>query len=113
MYDEQADIIEAPIVTSNPTGSATLEPIITPCSEQLTLRADLNQLITPLMYFSQIIFIISAGLQYFRHALLSPRINGTECTECRGAVTTAADYNYKSALEYQASALWSNYYSSW
>ena len=70
MHDEHADIIEAPVVTFNPTGSATLEPIITPCSEQVTLRADLNQLITPLMYFAQIIFIISAGLQYFKPALL-------------------------------------------
>ena len=60
VHDEQADIIEAPVVTSNPTGSATLEPIITPCSEQVTLRADLNQLITPLMYFAQIIFTIRA-----------------------------------------------------
>ena len=68
--DEPADIIEAPIVTFKPTGSATLEPIITPCSEHVTLRANLNQLITPLMYFAQIIFIISAGLQYFRPALL-------------------------------------------
>ena len=33
VHDEQVDIIEAPVVTSNPTGSATLEPIITPCSE--------------------------------------------------------------------------------
>ena len=70
VHDEQVDIIEATVVTSNPTGSATLEPIITPCSEQVTLRADLNQLITPLMYFAQIIFIISEGLQYFRLALL-------------------------------------------
>ena len=60
--DEQADIIEAPVVTSNPTGSATLEPIITPCSEHVTLRANLNQLITPLMYFAQIIFIIRASI---------------------------------------------------
>ena len=69
VHDEQADIIEAPVVTSNPTGSATLEPIITPCSEQVTLRADLNQLIIPLMYFAQLIFIESARLQYFRPAL--------------------------------------------
>ena len=62
---------------------------------------------------SQLIFIISAGLQYFRPALLWPSINGSECTGCRNAITTAADYNYKSALEYQASALCSNYCSSW
>ena len=33
VHDEQADIVEAPVVTSNPTGSATPEPIITSCSE--------------------------------------------------------------------------------
>jgi len=37
VHDEQADIIEAPVVTSKPTGSAALEPIITSCSEQVTL----------------------------------------------------------------------------
>ena len=52
VHDEQADIIEAPVVTSKPTGSATLEPIIASCSEQVTLWADLIQLITPLMYFA-------------------------------------------------------------
>ena len=36
VYDEQADIYEAPVVTSNPTGSAAPEPIITPCSGQVT-----------------------------------------------------------------------------
>ena len=33
VHDEQADIIEAPVVTSKPTGSAALKPIITSCSE--------------------------------------------------------------------------------
>jgi len=33
VHDEQVDIVEAPVVTSNPTGSATPEPIITCCSE--------------------------------------------------------------------------------
>ena len=37
VHDEQADIVEAPVVTSNPTRSAALEPIITSCSEQVTL----------------------------------------------------------------------------
>ena len=36
VHDEQADIVEAPVVTSNPTGSAALEPIITSYSEQVT-----------------------------------------------------------------------------
>ena len=37
VHDEQADIIEAPVVTSKPTGSAALKPIITSRSEQVTL----------------------------------------------------------------------------
>ena len=37
VHDEQADIIEAPIVISNPTGSAAPEPIITSRLEQVTL----------------------------------------------------------------------------
>ena len=36
VHDEQADIVEVPVVTSNPIGSATPEPIITSCSEQVT-----------------------------------------------------------------------------
>src|SRR6185437_8372225 len=36
VHDEQANTVEAPVVTSNPTGSATPEPIITSCSEQVT-----------------------------------------------------------------------------
>ena len=31
MHDEQADVIEAPVVTSKSTGSAASEPIITSC----------------------------------------------------------------------------------
>jgi len=37
VHDEQADIIETPVVTSKPTRSAALEPIITSCSAQVTL----------------------------------------------------------------------------
>ena len=37
VHDEQADIIEALVVTSKPTGSVALEPIITSRSEQVTL----------------------------------------------------------------------------
>ena len=36
VHDEQAEITEAPVVTSNPTGSAALEPIITSYSAQVT-----------------------------------------------------------------------------
>jgi len=44
VHDEQADIVEAPVVSSNPTGSATPEPIITSYSEQVTLQEPiLNQ----------------------------------------------------------------------
>ena len=71
MHDEQVDIVEAPVVTSNPTGSATPEPIITSCSEQVTLRADFKSADHSINALrSQLIFIISAGLQYFRLALL-------------------------------------------
>ena len=52
VHDEQADIIEAPVAISKPTRSAALEPIITSRSEQVTLWADLNQLMTPLMHFT-------------------------------------------------------------
>ena len=52
VHDEQADVIEAPVVTTKSTGLAAPEPIITPCSEHVTLWADLNQLITPLMHFA-------------------------------------------------------------
>ena len=38
VHDEQADIIEAPVVISKPTGSAAPEPIITPCSGQVTYK---------------------------------------------------------------------------
>ena len=38
VHDEQADTVEAPVVTSNPTGSAAPEPIITPCSGQVTYK---------------------------------------------------------------------------
>src|SRR6185437_1971467 len=71
VHDEQADIVEAPVVTSNPTGSAALEPIITSCSEQVTFMSQFklaDYSINALC--SQLIFIISAGLQYFRPALL-------------------------------------------
>ena len=37
VHDEQADIIEAPVITSKSTGLAALEPIITSRSEQVTL----------------------------------------------------------------------------
>ena len=37
VHDQQADIIETPVVISKPTGSAALELIITSCSEQVTL----------------------------------------------------------------------------
>ena len=36
VHDEQADTVEAPVITSNPTGSVAPEPIITPCSGQVT-----------------------------------------------------------------------------
>ena len=52
VHDEQADIIEAPVVISKPTGSAAPEPIITSRLEHVTLWTDLNQLITPLMHFA-------------------------------------------------------------
>ena len=114
MHDEQADIVEGPVVTSNPTRSARLEPIITSCSEQVTFVSRFKSADYSINALcSQLIFIISAGLQYFRPALLWSSIIGSECTECRSAATTATDYNYKSASEYQGPALCSNYCSSW
>ena len=70
MHDEQADI-ETPVVTSNPTGLATPEPIITSCSEQVIFMSQLKSADHPInALHSQLIFIVSAGLQYFRPALL-------------------------------------------
>ena len=38
VHDEQADVIEIPVVTSKSTESAAPEPIITPCSGQVTYK---------------------------------------------------------------------------
>jgi len=44
VHDEQVDIVEAPVVTSNPTGLATPEPITTSCSEQVTFMRTNSEL---------------------------------------------------------------------
>ena len=50
--DEQADITDALVVASNPTGPTALGPTIASSSEQVTLQEPfLNQPITPLMDF--------------------------------------------------------------
>ena len=50
--DEQADITDALVVASNPTGPTALGPNIASSSEQVTLQEPfLNQPITPLMDF--------------------------------------------------------------
>ena len=57
LRDEQADITDALVVASNPTGPIALGPTIASSSEQVTLQEPilnepiLNQPITPLMHF--------------------------------------------------------------
>ena len=52
MRDEQANIANALVVTSNSTETITLGPTITSFTEQVTLQKPiLNQPITPLMHF--------------------------------------------------------------
>jgi len=72
LRDEQADITDALVIASNPTGLTALRPTIASSSEQVTLQEPiLNQLITPLMHFvPKTNSNISTGLQYFRFSLL-------------------------------------------
>ena len=70
--DEQTDISDALVISSNPTEPITPGPTIASSSEQVTLHEPiLNQPIVALMHLvPKTNSTISTGLQYFRFALL-------------------------------------------